>query len=170
MALGETVLMDFDQEMANTRNTLERVPVEKSDWKPHEKSMTLGRLARLVADLAGWSTITIEKDSLDFAPPGEPYQPQPPPLPKSRQELLELFDRNVFSARKAITGSSDEHLKKTWSLLSGGKTIFTLPRITVLRTTMNHLIHYRAQLGVYLGLNGVPVPALYGPSADEGQM
>ena len=168
MALGETVLMDFDQEMANTRKTLERVPVERADWKPHEKSMTLGRLARLVGDLAGWPTVTIEKDSLDFAPPGAPYQPPPPP--RSRQELLELFDKNVSAARKAITGSSDEHLKKPWSLLSGGKTIFTLPRVTVLRTTMNHMIHHRAQLGVYLRLNGVPVPALYGHSADEGQM
>jgi len=170
MALNETLLVDFDHEMANTRKTLERVPVEKPDWKPHERSMPLGRLANHVADLPSWAVFTIEKDSLDIAPPGAPpYQPPPPPT--SRQELVERFDKHVAAARAAIAGASDAHLQKTWTLLVAGKTVFSLPRTAVLRTTvMNHMIHHRAQLGVYLRLNEIPVPALYGPSADEGKM
>jgi uncharacterized damage-inducible protein DinB len=170
MALNEILLVDFDREMANTRKTLERVPVEKPDWKPHDKSMALGRLANHVADLPSWAIFTIEQDSLDIAPPGAPpYQPPPPPT--SRQELVEKFDKNVTAARAAISGASDELLRNNWALLFGGKTVFSLPRTVVLRTTvMNHMIHHRAQLGVYLRLNGVPVPALYGPSADEGNM
>jgi len=170
MPWSEILLLDFEQEMANTRKTLERVPVEKPDWKPHEKSMPLGRLANHVADLPSWVIFTIEKDSLDIAPPGAPpYQPPPPPA--SRQELLEKFDKNVTAARASIARASDDHLGKTWTLLFGGKTVFSLPRAAVLRTTvMNHMIHHRAQLGVYLRLNEIPVPALYGPSADEGGM
>jgi hypothetical protein len=168
MALSEALLPEFDQEMANTRKTLERVPLENPGWKPHEKSMTMGRLSQHVAELPGWAVFTIEKDSLDVAPPGAPpYQPPPPPA--SRQELLAMFDKNVAAGRAAIAGASDEHLMMPWSLLFGGRTVFTLPRIGVLRTSlMNHLIHHRAQLGVYLRLNNIPVPALYGPSADEG--
>ncbi len=106
MALSETLLVDFDQEMANTRKTLERVPVEKPDWKPHERSMPLGRLANHVADLPSWATFTIEKDSLDIAPPGAPpYQPPPPPT--SRQELLEKFDKSVAAARAALAGAGE---------------------------------------------------------------
>jgi len=170
MALHQTLLVDFDQEMANTRKTLERVPVEKPDWKPHEKSMPLGRLANHVADLPSWVIFTIEQDSLDIAPPGAPpYQPPPPPT--SRQELLEKFDKNVAAARSAIAAATDAHLQKTWTLLFGGNTVFSLPRTVVLRTSvMNHMIHHRAQLGVYLRLNEIPVPALYGTSADEGGM
>lgn len=170
MTLSEGLLPEFDQEMANTKKTLERVPIEKPGWKPHEKSMTLGRLAQHVAELPGWAVFTIQQDSLDIAPPGAPPY-QPPPLPTSRQALLELFDKNMNAAREAIAGASDEHLMRPWTLLFGGRTVFTLPRVSVLRTSvMNHSIHHRAQLGVYLRLNDVPVPALYGPSADEGKM
>ena len=169
MTLNEALLPEFDQEMANTRKILGRVPMEKPGWKPHEKSMTLGRLAQHVAELPGWAVFTLEKDSLDIAPPGAPPY-QPPPPPSSRQELVDMFDKNVSSARAAIAQASDEHLMQPWTLLLGGKTVFTLPRIAVLRTSvMNHSIHHRAQLGVYLRLNGVPLPALYGPSADEGR-
>ena len=169
MGLSEAMLPEFDQEMANTRKTLERVPEGKLAWKPHEKSMTMSRLATHVAEIPSWAIFTIEKDSLDIAPPGAPpYQPQ---LANSRKELLEIFEKNILAARKAIAGATDQHLLKPWSLLFGGKTIFTLPRISVLRSTvMNHLIHHRAQLGVYLRLNDVPVPAIYGPSADERGM
>lgn len=170
MALSETLLIDFDSEMANTRKTLERVPVEKPDWKPHAKSMPLGRLANHVAELPSWAIFTIEKDSLDIAPPGAPAY-QPPPPAASRKELLEKFDKHVTAARAAIAMASDDHLRKTWTLLFGGRTVFSLPRTAVLRTSvMNHMIHHRAQLGVYLRLNELPVPALYGPSADEGKM
>ncbi|HEV8132120.1 MAG TPA: DinB family protein [Acidobacteriota bacterium] len=169
MRISGTLLPEYDQEMANTRKTLERVPEDKFGWKPHEKSMTLGRLAQHLSEIPSWANFTIDKDSLDIAPPGAP--PYQPPRANSRRELLQLFDKNVTAARAAIAGASDEHLKKPWTLLFGGKTVFTLPRIAVLRTSvMNHGIHHRAQLGVYLRLNNVPVPALYGPSADEGSM
>ncbi len=167
MVLSAGLLPEFDQEMANTRKTLERVPEDKLAWTPHPKSMAMGRLATHVAQIPGWATMTLEKDSLDLAPQGVPVEP--PQEAKSRKELLELFDKNVAGARAAIAGASDEHLGKPWTLLSGGRTILTLPRIAVLRGfVMNHGIHHRAQLGVYLRLNNLPVPALYGPSADEG--
>lgn len=166
MTFAEGLLPEFDQEMAGTRKTLERIPMEKPDWKPHEKSMAMGPLAIHVATLAGWAAETIDKDSLDIAPVDGP--PMEMPKAGSQKELLALFDESSAKARAAIARASDEHLLKPWSLLMGGKPLFTLPRIAVLRTfVMNHLIHHRAQLGVYLRLNGLPVPALYGPSADE---
>lgn len=169
MGLSEALLPEFDHEMANTRKTLERVPEDKFAWKPHEKSMTLARLATHLAEIPGWTTFAIEKDALDIAPPGAP--PYQPPKPSARQEILDMFDKNVAAARAALAGAKDDHLVKPWTLLAGGKTIFTLPRIAVLRSVvMSHSIHHRAQLGVYLRLNNVPLPALYGPSADEGTM
>ena len=169
MELSEALLPEYDHEMANTRRTLERVPEDKLGWKPHEKSMTMGQLAVHLAEMPGWAIPTIEMESFDVAPPGGP--PYQPPQVNSRAEILEIFDNNVAEARATIGGADDGHLEKPWSLLSGGKTVFTMPRIAVLRTLiMNHNIHHRAQLGVYLRLNNVPVPAIYGPSADEGAM
>ncbi|MBZ5553507.1 MAG: DinB family protein [Acidobacteriia bacterium] len=169
MALGNALLPEFDQEMANTRKTLERTPEDKFDWKPHEKSPTMGWLAGHLANILTWTTRIIDSDSLDVAPQGVPVKPISPP--KSRKELLETFDKNVAAARNTISGANDEHLMKPWSLLANGKTVFTMPRLAVLRSVvMNHSIHHRAQLGVYLRLNNVPVPAIYGPSADEGAM
>jgi uncharacterized damage-inducible protein DinB len=169
-ALSEILLIDLDHEMAGARKTLERVPVDKPDWKPHEKSMPLGRLARHVGDIPSWIAEAIGRDSLDISPPGAPPFQQSPPA-KSQQELLDIFDKRLAAARAALAGASHEHLQKPWTLLFGGKTIFSLPRTVLLRTTvMSHTIHHRAQLGVYLRLNAVPVPALYGPSADEGGM
>jgi len=166
MTLSEGLLPEFDQEMANTRKTLERMPDNQFAWKPHEKSMTLGGLASHVAESPGWATTTIETDSLDLAPPGAP--PFQPVTAETRQEVLAIFEKNIVAARAAIAGASDDHLMKPWSLLMGGQTILTLPRMSVLRTfVMNHTIHHRAQLGVYLRLNNIPVPAIYGPSADE---
>ncbi len=168
MSLSQAMLPEFDQEMAATRRTLERVPVEKFAWKPHEKSMPLGQLAIFVAVLAGWATHIIEQDSYDIAPPGAPYQP---PKVNSQQDLLALFDKNISAARASLARASDEHLMKPWTMLAGGKAIVTMPRMAALRGgMMNHLIHHRAQLGVYLRLNDIPVPAIYGPSADEGRM
>jgi uncharacterized damage-inducible protein DinB len=169
MALSEMLLPEFDREMANTRKTLERIPEEKFDWKPHEKSMALGVLATHLANLPTWVVSTINNDSLDIAPPGAP--PLRIPAAASREDVLTRFDESVAAARDAIAGASDERLLGPWTLLSGGKTVFTMPRVAVLRSfVMNHSIHHRAQLGVYLRLNDVPVPSIYGPSADEGAM
>ena len=167
MGLSEALLPEFDQEMKNTRKTLERVPEVKFGWKPHEKSWAMGGLATHVANLVSWANRAIEQDSVDLAPQGVPIPPMV--AVKTRQELLEMFDKNVAAARKAIAGASDAHLMQPWSLLRNGVPILKLPRIAVLRGfVMNHGIHHRAQLGVYLRLNDVAVPAIYGPSADEG--
>jgi len=169
MSIGQVLLPEFDQEMAGTRKTLERVPENKFSWKPHDRSGTMGWLAGHLANIPSWATYTIAEDSLDMAPNGVPTTP--PPAPKTRKQLLDLFDKNVREARAAIAGASDEHLAKAWSLLQNGKTLLTMPRAACLRTwVMNHNVHHRAQLGVYLRLNDVAVPALYGPSADEGAM
>jgi uncharacterized damage-inducible protein DinB len=169
MKLSDLFLSEFDQEMVSARKTLERIPEDKLSWKPHEKSMPLDRLAGHIAELAGWPVTTIEQDSLDFRPPGQP--PFQPTLATSRKQVLEIFDRNREQSRQSIAKASDEHLMKNWSLLNGGQTLMTLPRFAVLRSfCLNHLIHHRAQLGVYLRLNGIPVPSVYGPSADEGTL
>ena len=169
MTLCEMLLPEFDEEMVPTRKILERVPEDKFTWKPHEKSMTMVRLATHVAELPSWAIFTIGQDSLDIAPPGAP--PYQPPKINARQDLLDIFDKNIVAARAAIAGAKDDHLMKPWSLLAGGQVIFTLPRYTVLRrTVINHLVHHRAQLAVFLRLNNAPLPAIYGPSADEGGM
>ena len=166
MRICEAVLPEFDQEMANTRKTLERLPEDKLAWKPHEKSMTMGRLAGHVVELVGWANTTITTDSLNVTM--DKYQPI---VATSRQQILDLFDKSVKESRAAIEGASDEHMLHPWTLSFNGQTVFTMPRAAVLRVScFNHLIHHRAQLGVYLRLNNVPVPALYGPSADEGAM
>jgi uncharacterized damage-inducible protein DinB len=169
MKITDALLPEFDQEMANTRKTLERVPNDKLAWKPHPKSFAMGALGTHIANMTGWMVDTIAKDSFDIAPPGAPPYKEEPAA--SQKELLEKFDKNVTAARAELAGSSDEHLLKPWSLLAGGKTLFTMPRIACIRSfVMNHTIHHRAQLGVYLRLNDIPVPSIYGPSADEGQM
>ena len=169
MKLSELFLSEFDHEMNTARKTLERIPEDKLSWKPHEKSMQLDRLAGHVAELAGWPVPTIEQDSLDFRPPGQP--PFQPTFATSRKQVLEIFDKNCEQSRRAISQASDEHLMKSWSLLNGGQTLMTMPRFAVLRSfCLNHIIHHRAQLGVYLRLNNIAVPSVYGPSADEGTL
>jgi uncharacterized damage-inducible protein DinB len=166
MALSEALLSEYDQEMAGTRKTLERVPEAKFSWKPHAKSGTMLWLAAHLANLPEWAVYTIQQDSLDMAPNG--VQMPAPPAPKSAKELLGLFDKNRAAGRKAIAGASDAHLQTYWTLMANGKVFFTMPKIACLRTwVFNHNVHHRAQLGVYLRLNDIPVPALYGPSADE---
>ena len=165
MPLNQALLPEFDHEMANTRKSLERIPDGKFDWKPHQKSMTLGGLATHLATINHWADAIIGLDSFDVktAPPQ--------PSLKSREEILDAFDKNTATARKAIAGASDEQLMKRWALLNGTNEIFSLPRIGVVRSfILNHTIHHRAQLGVYLRLNDIPVPSIYGPSADEGNM
>src|SRR5437867_1917260 len=148
MPISQMILPEFDHEMANTRKTLERVPDDKFGWKPHEKSFAMGALATHVATLPSWTVMTIQKDSIDIAPEGEPPRKADPC--NTREELLARFDGNIAAARAAIAAASDEELLKPWTLISGGKTIFTVPRISALRSfVMNHNVHHRAQLGVY---------------------
>lgn len=164
--LNQALLAELDQEAAVTRKVLERCPVEKYDWRPHPKSFTMGGLASHIANNPAWGVDVINNDSFDVAPEGAP--PYREDAAKSREELLTLFDKNTAAMRAALASASDEHLAKTWSLLATGKTIFSMPRIACLRSyVMNHTVHHRAQLTVYLRLNDVPVPAVYGPSADE---
>jgi uncharacterized damage-inducible protein DinB len=164
MAISQALLPEFDHEIATTRTSLERVPEGKADWKPHPKSMALGALSTHLATICAWAENIVGEDSFDVANP--PATPQF----KSKAELLAAFDQSTAAARKAIAGASDEQLMKPWSLIKDGKAIFTLPKAGVLRSfIMNHIIHHRAQLGVYLRLNDVPVPSVYGPSADEGK-
>jgi len=164
MPISQMLLPEFDQEMANTRKVLERFPEGKNDYTPHEKSMPLGRLAGHVATLPEWATRTLTTDALNMQP--NEFKPF---IPGSRQELLETFDRHVATARAEIAKATDDALGKVWTVSMEGNPILSMPRVAVLRgMVMNHLIHHRAQLGVYLRLNGVAIPGMYGPSADEG--
>jgi len=166
MSIAKSLLPEFDNEMANTRKTLERVPDGKFDWKPHQKSTAMGGLATHLSNIPTWAVYAIEQDSLDLAPGGKPLPLMP--VAESQRELLSTFDANIQRARAAIAGASDEELMKPWSLQRAGNTLLTVPKAAVLRNfVLNHIIHHRAQLGVYLRLNDIPVPSIYGPSADE---
>src|ERR1041385_4153020 len=166
MALTEWLLPEFDAEMAATRRVLERVPDGKTKWQPHPKSMTLGRLATLVAELPGWVVNALTTDELDIMPPGGP-PPKFAALGSTRQ-ILELFDKNARAARAALANPTDADFKKPWAFKVGGRTVDTSPKYTVYRrTVLNHLAHHRGQLTVYLRLNEAAVPAVYGPTADE---
>ena|SRR5450432_4025118 len=166
MSIAQMMLSEFDQEAKNTRKTLERVPDDKWNWKPHDKSGTLGWFASHIANLPNWTTVTVNSEQLDFAPVNGPAYATP--KTNNRKEILEAFDKYTAEARAALVSASDEHLMEPWSLLMGGKVLFTMPRAAVLRgMCFNHLIHHRGQLTVYLRLLDVPVPGLYGPSADE---
>lgn len=164
--MNDFLLPEYDHEMATTRKFLERVPEDRLAWKPHQKSSTLGQLSTHLSNIPMWIGDTIRKTELDIAPVGKPpYKEQEK---RSRQELLAAFDKNVADGREALAGATDQALTQPWSLLSGGKTLMTMPRMAVLRSfVMNHVIHHRAHLGVYLRLCDIPVPAAYGPSADE---
>ena len=147
MALNEALLAEFDHEMANTRKMLEQVPDDKFDWKPHAKSMTVRQLTLHLTLFPSWTTEIFDRASLDIAPPGQP--PYQPPIVNTRKELLEIFDRDVAKAHKGLELASDRQLMENWTLLAGGKTIFTMPRLAALRSmVMNHMIHHRAQFGV----------------------
>jgi uncharacterized damage-inducible protein DinB len=168
MTIGQMMLGEFDQEMQNTRKVLERCPDEKWNWKPHEKSGTVGWLASHVATMVAWLPTTLSTREFDYAPVGGPaYQP---PKIGNRKELLAEFDKNAAEARGTLSSVSDAEIMKNWKLLAAGKEIFSMPRVACIRgMCLNHLIHHRAQLTVYYRLLGIPVPGLYGPSADEGQ-
>ncbi len=165
MTIAQTLLPEFDHEMATTRTMLERVPGGKDDWKPHEKSMPLGFLASHIATLPVYAVTTLRQPELDFASPdAAKYRV---PAFESTEDRLAAFDANVKSAREAIEMTPDAGMTVPWSLKNGDQTFFSLPRVAVLRSFfMNHLIHHRAQLGVYLRMLDVPLPSVYGPSAD----
>jgi uncharacterized damage-inducible protein DinB len=163
-ALKQDALGDLDHELVNTRRVLERLPEAQFAWKPHEKSMSLGRLASHVVELVHWQTMTLQTEELDLGG-------VPPPStdgPASREALLSTFDTNVAALKEALAKAGEPELRQVWTLRMGEKVLLRMPRLSVLRTMcLNHMINHRAQLCVYLRLLGVPVPAIYGPSADE---
>ena len=162
MGMVDALLPEFDHEMTTTRKVLERLPEDRLDWKPHVKSFSLGALATHVATLPTWGAETLNKSELDLAG-GQPAAALP-----SKTELMAAFDRNVAATRLALAGKTDAELLAMWTLKRGGKTIFSMPKTSVLRSfVFSHLIHHRGQLSVYLRLLDVPVPSIYGPSADE---
>jgi uncharacterized damage-inducible protein DinB len=166
MKYSEMILGEFEHEMANTRKVLERIPEDKIDWQPHPKSHTIGWNANHLAEIPGWVTGVLTQSSWEIAPVGsEPYRT---PKLTSRKEILDLFDRNVAAARKAIAAVKDEDVGQQWTLLKGGQPMFTMPRAAVIRGfVLSHTIHHRAILCVYLRLNDIPIPGMYGPSGDE---
>ena len=162
MPFSQTLLPEFDEEMKNTRKMLERVPDGKSDYKPHPKSMTLAQLATHIAQLPGWTKETLDLEVLEIGPD---YKPD---LFTTREELLSVFDKCVAVAREKIAKATDEDWQVNWQFKYNGQIVISMPRAAVMRSVvMNHLIHHRAQLGVYLRLNDVAIPGMYGPSADE---
>lgn len=164
MKMSDALLPEFDQEMATTRKVLERVPDDRLGWKPHEKSMSLGRLASHVAELPVWVETILHQDGFDMAAPRD----KPRDLASSR-EMVERFDSVIAKARTLLAAAEDQTLLQPWSLKNGDHVIFTQSRAGVLRSMVySHSIHHRGQLSVYLRLNDVPVPSIYGPSADEG--
>lgn len=163
MEIREIFLPEFDNEMKITRTMLERVPEDKPDYKPHEKSMPLGKLAAHVAQLPEFATHIVELPGLDF-----PNGAMKPLVMESRAQLLTAFDAIVQHARTAVAGATNEQWQQKWKLSFQGQAILEDPRFMVYRSMfLNHLVHHRAQLGVYYRLNGVPLPACYGPSADD---
>jgi len=160
MSITTDLLPEFDQEMAATRRVLERVPGDKAQWKPHPKSFALGHLAQLVSWMPGWIASTLSQTSLDLAQAGG-YSYE------KTETLLAGFDTSVREARAALTASRDADFAVPWSLKHGDRVLFTAPRGTVVRQHISHLSHHRGQLTVYLRLLDVPVPSIYGPTADE---
>jgi uncharacterized damage-inducible protein DinB len=166
MTRTEALLAEFDNETANTRKALERISDDKLDYKPHPKSGSMGWLVTHLANIPVWMVRALQQDSFDFSPAGAPPQRTVPLT--SIQEVLSRFDNNVSAGRSALAHATDETLLQRWTLLSNGQEVFSMPRGGVIRNmVMNHSIHHRGQLTMYMRLNDIPVPGLYGPSADE---
>jgi uncharacterized damage-inducible protein DinB len=162
MTISQILLPEFDQEMASTRKMLARLPENKLDYKPHEKSMRLDRLAGHISEMPGWIAMLPGQDKLEIPPDWKPS------VASSKEQILGVFDGNVTNGRAALAEMSDEEFGKNWSLIFNGHVAFTMPKLAVVRNVvMNHIIHHRAQLGVYYRLVDVPVPGMYGPSADD---
>ena len=167
MRLTELLIADMERDAEATRKVLERVPEGHDSWKPHDKSMELGYLVYMVANMVEWVDFIVNRDELDIAPAGQ----KRPPMPAiKKSQLLEAQKGALEKARKALQNTTDEHLKTHWKLLAKGKTMMEAPRSEMIRdTVLNHLAHHRGQLTVYLRLLSASVPAIYGPSADEGR-
>lgn len=162
MALVDALLPEFDHEMSLTRKILERVPEDRFDWKPHQKSYSLGQLAQHVATLPMWGSVTLNESEIDIG-----GSERPAPI-DSRSALLKLFDGHVEGTRAALVGKTDAELRVPWTLKNSGHVVFSMPKASVWRSfVISHIIHHRAQLGVYLRMQDVPLPAMYGPTADE---
>ncbi len=160
MSIGTALLPEFEQEMTATRKCLERVPGDKGKWKPHPKSFPLGHLAQLVSWMPGWIAMTLREPFLDLGKAGG-YSFE------TTETLLKNFDRGVAESREALKAAKDADFGVTWALKHGDHVLWSAPRSIVVRNHISHLVHHRAQLGVYLRLNDIPVPAIYGPTADE---
>lgn len=159
----QTITLDFDDEMKNTRKLLERVPLDDAhrEYKPHPKSMSLEKLATHVAEIPAWAKLALESQLFELQPGFKPL------IANSTAELLEIFDKSVEEGRAAIQAATDEEMQKDWTFKYGEVFSFTEGRTKVIRSFLNHLVHHRAQLGVYLRLNDIAIPGMYGPSADE---
>jgi uncharacterized damage-inducible protein DinB len=165
MAIAESILPEFDHETATTRTLLERVPADKAEWKPHAKSMSLGQLAMHIANLPRWASITLERTEFDPNPPDGARVTAP--AYESGTKLLQTYDANVSAARALLVRTTDAEFMVQWALKNGGRSMFSMPRIAVLRSfVLNHAVHHRGQLSVYLRLLDVPIPNIYGPTAD----
>lgn len=169
MSRIQSLLAEYDHLAKNARKTVERIPDDKFGWKPHEKSFSMGDLASHLVNIQTWLNVTLDMDEFDMHPTeGEEFIP---PKASNKEELLEMFDKNFEEGKKCLSETPDEKLDDNWSLLSGGNVLFTMPKVAVVRNfVLNHMIHHNAQLGMYLRLNDIPVPATFGPSADEDIM
>jgi uncharacterized damage-inducible protein DinB len=164
MPLIDALLPEFDREMGLTRRVLDRVPDAQFAWRPHPTSVTVGRLAEHLAELPQWALMTMTQSSIDMATP-RPADYQPP---ANRVAVLTMMDTNVALARAALAGKTDGEFAAPWKLLAGGKEVFTMPKAAVMRNfVLNHMVHHRGQMTVYLRMLGVPIPSIYGPSGDE---
>ncbi|MBI3207309.1 MAG: DinB family protein [Candidatus Solibacter usitatus] len=164
MSIAQSLLPEFDQECQTTRRVLERVPDDKFSYQPHPKSMAMGYLASHITEMIGWLKSMATEEGINF----EGWKPF---NAESNAALLAAFDENVKAGRAALAAATDEQLMSSWSLKNGDQTLMTMPKIGAIRVVaMNHVFHHRGQLSVYLRLNDIPVPSIYGPSADEGKM
>jgi uncharacterized damage-inducible protein DinB len=164
--IAMALIAEMEHEAAVTRTCLERIPADKFDWKPHEKSMAFGRLASHVAEMFGWTPSTMDHAELDFSKMDyKPFEPS------TTEELVEFLDKNVAEAIATLKSCADDRFMENWTMRNGETVYFTMPKVAVMRSfIMNHIVHHRGQLSVYLRLNDIAVPSIYGPSADEGQM
>ncbi|HMO82407.1 MAG TPA: DinB family protein [Pyrinomonadaceae bacterium] len=164
--IASALIAEMEHEAATARKCLERIPAEKFDWKPHEKSMSFGKLASHVAEMFGWTPVTLQQPELDFAKfDYKPFEPA------TTEDLVEFLDKNVAEAIDVLRNTPDEVFMEDWTMRNGDTIYFTLPKVATMRSfVMNHIVHHRGQLTVYMRLNDIAVPSIYGPSADEGQM